>query len=208
MIGAISRNVLAVCGAIVTIIALVASTLSSDVKSWTRTHGIALYYVLLGVLFTALIVINYVSLKKRKLASAHNSAIVVELIRTMPPSGAAVEWLRDYSVDSGIPFKHVETYDSVQRQIETNVIGLDNRKANKAYRNLASAIGDFHSCASINTFPNVDMTSMSLSAEWPSDRRDKARQKIIRAKDDLVKAYDRFLVVSHKHGLDVLGPRG
>ena len=167
-----------------------------------RVHGILLYYVLLAVFLGALVAINYVNMRKRRLASEHDHAVVADLLRDMPPDSLTVAWLKRDGVVNGIPSECLDVIGTVYEKIELNVIGLDNRAANKAYRDLAAAMIEFRTLVAYNTFPNDGMTWFRLSDRWSAKHRKEAEQKIDKAQGVLVAAYDRFLVISHEHRLD------
>jgi hypothetical protein len=166
-----------------------------------RTHGLLIYYAWLALFLAALVAVNYVNLRKRRLASDHDRAAVDALLGKLPPDSLTVTWLKDSTVYNGIPYKYLDIIDAAHDNIGANVIGLDNRAANKAYRDLASAIGAYRVLVSLNTFPNSAYSSAWLSNQWPGNQRAETAQKIEKAQYDLVAAYDRFLVVSHKQGL-------
>jgi hypothetical protein len=201
LIAAISRNVLAVAGAIVTAAGLIAALFSATVKHWMRGHGLLIYYAWLALFLVTLVAINYVNLRKRRLASEHDSAVANSVLGAIPPDSSIVMWLKDNSVANEIPFKYLDAIDTVHAKMEANVIGLDDRVVNKSYRRLAVAMYEFRMLVALNTFPNDDYSIVRLSDQWSWEHRQEASRKIDKAQDALVAAYDHFLVVSHKHGL-------
>lgn len=87
-------------------------------------------------------------------------------------------------------------------QMQLNVIGLDNPKADEAYGRLRDAIEDFTSQVSFNLFINPEHTVLEKSPDWTWEQWKKASEEINEACKILVQRYNEFLQICHKSQLD------
>src|ERR1022692_3009647 len=157
------RNLLAAIGAVVTLAALAAVVFSSGVEGWVRSNPILLYYVLLLVVLGAFVAINYLLYMKRRAPSDHDREAVARVFSGLPPDGEIIYCLRYEPIDNIFKWEHLDAIDEVQRGIVANIVGLDNRKANTAYRELEASISSFRSIISINSQPSPTIMGVSLA---------------------------------------------
>jgi len=202
LIAAIGRNLLAAAGAVVAIIGVITIIFSPGVKGWVKAHGILVYYGLLALLLIALVAINFIRLAKARLASEHDRRVVSQFLAEMPSDGPVITWLKQNTVANGIPFEYLDIIENVYGAMNANVIGLDNRAANKAYRELAETMEKFRVFVALNTFPDKSYRRVWISDSWDWKARKEAAEHIESDQAAVVTAYDHFLLISHKDGLD------
>jgi NhaP-type Na+/H+ or K+/H+ antiporter len=196
------RHLLSFIGAIVTIAGLLSLLTSQSVKTWIKDHSYLVFIVLILSVTTASVVIDYVLSKKRRIATAHDRKIAEGLLNELPPDGSLIVWLKEFFISKSIPVKYLDLLEHIASQMHLNVVGLDNPEANQAYRRLESSAYELHSLACFNLFTNEDYTLMQNSPDWPWEQWQEASKQISEARSALVEAYDEFLQVCHKGGLD------
>ena len=185
-----------------TIIGVITITFSPGVKGWVRAHGILVYYAFLALLLIALAAINFIRLAKARLASEHDRRVVAQFLTEIPPDGPVIIWLKNNTVANGIPFEYLDIIENVYNAMNANIIGLDNRAANKTYRELAEVMEKFRMFVALNTFPDREYNRVWLSDRWNWEHRKEAAEHIESDQAVVVTAYDNFLLTSHKNGLD------
>ncbi len=133
--------------------------------------------------------------------SSHDVRIYKCIISIMPPDGNAVSLLKEETVWNGFRISTLTKIDDAIRQMEFNVIGMDQVQANAAYRDLLDALNEFRTFVSLKTFP-VGNERVGLSDQWDYKDRNEAGDRINELGSAAGIQYDRFLTVCHRHGID------
>ena len=189
--------------AIATIGSLLSLTSSTAIRTWINEHS---YWVFLALILAVGIVIffaiHYAGSVKRKEPSTHDRSVVAKILKAIPPDGKTIIWLKELYVTKYAPVKHIDTLDEVHDQMERNVIGLDDRKASRAYLTLKNAIADFYTVTTFELFLD-DHNDRMLKMKWYDSREDwkTTRDQLIEARDALVRAYDDFVRICHDRQL-------
>jgi hypothetical protein len=147
----LTKHLLSVIGAIVTIGGLLSLLTSGAVKTWVRNHSYWVFLALTLSIAATFVAVDYVRSKKRNEATEHDRSVVAKILDKMPPDGKAIVWLKELYLS-----KYAPVLDAVHDQMQRNVIGLDNAEANQAYDRLKIAIGNFRSLVSFNLFMDDD----------------------------------------------------
>lgn len=201
LINLIARNLLAAVGVVTSIAGLLTVLFDPTAEHWVKLHANVVYYLLLAVIFASFVAINYLAFMKRKVPSEHDREAVDRIFSKLPPDGEVVHWLRYDVIDNGLPYEYSDAIAEVHQGIKANIVGLDNRETNKVYSELEAALDKFRDVVGINTQPNRIGTGVSLGGIIDWKQKERSRRLVEEAQDVLVRAYDRFLLASHKNSL-------
>lgn len=189
--------------ALATIGGLLSLTSSTAIRTWINKYSYWVFLVLILVVgIVIFFAIDYAESIKRKEPSAHDRSVVAKILEAIPPDGKTIIWLKELYVTKYAPVKHIDTLDEVYDQMERNVIGLDDRKANRAYLALKNAIADFCTVTNFELFFD-DHDDRMLKMKWYDSREEwkQTRDQLIEARDALVQAYDDFVRACHDRQL-------
>ena len=129
-----------------------------------------------------------------------------QLMKQMPPDGEVIDWLKNNFMLKAQPLRRFEVVERVAKTMSLEVVGFDDKEANDQYNYLRSAIDNFCDTIPYNTQVDPGNNWLELPAAWrdSQDRQqyDTARSAIADARDAFVKAYDSFLRICHKKGID------
>lgn len=195
------QHLLSVVGAVVTVAGLLSILTSTSLKSWVKVHSYLVFVCLVFSIAAAFVVIDFAISRKRREGSVHDRRTVAQLLNAIPPNGSTIVWLKELFISKSIPIKHLDVLYDVFTEMQRNIVGLDNSKANRVYGNLRDAIVEFHSLAAFNLFSNEQYTVLERSPQWPWEQWQEASQEINNAHTTLIKAYDEFVRVCHKERL-------
>lgn len=201
MANRLTKHLLSVIGAIVTIGGLLSLLTSGAFKTWIRNHSYWVFLALILSITTAFVVVDYVRSMKRREATEHDRSVVAKILGRMPPDGKTIIWLKESYISKYAPVEYLDILDAVHDQIQRNVVGLDNAEANQACEKLKSAIGNFHSLVSVSLFMDDNYKTMNMSQSWPSKQWKEASHQLNETHDLLVQAYDDFLRICHRNQL-------
>jgi hypothetical protein len=215
----IADNLLVVIGAVVTFGSFLALVYAKPVRSWVAKHPIQIYSALIVTLFALLLALNYArDLKNRydALANAagdaerpqptsHDSALLRELLASMPPDGKIMEWLKQDFDSLQLPSERVSSLSQAGRKLTLDPVGFDNRSADGGYRELGAAIEAF--CQKVREWAYADArdTYLEVPPEWQFEYRERYQTAIAdiqQARQRVIEAYDGFLHTCHIAGID------
>jgi hypothetical protein len=139
-------------------------------------------------------------------ATTHDLGLFRWLLRQIPPDGKVIDWLKNNFVLKALPLSHFETVEKVAKAMSLQVIGFDDKEADDRYKDLRSAIENFHSQILYYTFTDQSGNWLEVPNEW-RDREDRtqyntAMNTIIEVRNAFVEAYDSFLQTCHKKAID------
>lgn len=119
------------------------------------------------------------------------------------PEGSVICLLKEETIWNGYRFKELSKVDKAIHLIEVDEVGMDNPHAETAYRELLAALSKFRNFQALNTFPSRgDGERAVLSGYWDYKRRKEAGDEINDLATAAGAAYDNFLKVCHKYGID------
>jgi hypothetical protein len=202
LIAAPTKHLLSLAGGVTTIAGVVSLVTSDSLKNWVKTHGYLVFLILVLAITAAFVVIDIILSKKRKQGAEHDRRIVAQFMEKLPPHSQLIVWLKESFISKSVPVKYVDVLDELAHGMKLNVIGLDNAPANQAHGTLLNAIQEFLEYVTFDLFANADHAVLQNSQDWNREDWLAASARINHARDALVKAYDDFVLVCHRSGLD------
>lgn len=203
MIARIFNHMLAAVGAILSTAGIVALATSHSVKAWTRNNGTLLFVILVACVVAAFVTVDYLLHRQPSDPSMHDKKIFRRIYSLLRPEGSAIYLFKEETIWNGYRFKTLDKVDEVIHLIETDEIGMDNPHAEAAYRSLLASLNKFRSFQALNTFPAQGGSERAvLSGQWNYADRKEAGDKINDLATAAGAAYDSFLKVCHKYGID------
>lgn len=141
-----------------------------------------------------------------KTTPAHDRELYHRLVEQISPDGPVINWLKNNFVLKHLPTDLFEIVTQVQRAMNLEVIGFDNKSVNDAHSDLRRAIEKFCDEVNWHTWPDQENRWLQVPNEW-RDREDRtqydtAMTVIADARDSLIAAYDSFLKICHQEGID------
>jgi hypothetical protein len=198
----IVAHLLALIGAIVTIAASISIFTSKTIRGWIHVHSSWLFAIWLLTILAAFVVIDYMRNRNQSAPTGHDRDIVKKILQCLPPDGETIRWLKQEYIAKLVPVEHLDVIDEVRIPMHSNVLGMDNRKAHHAYCKLRDAMDKFRTHISYNMFMDDAYERMQLSGMWSREKREKAIATTEANQEALVAAYDDFLIICHRYGLD------
>lgn len=203
VVARIFNHLFAAVGAILSITGIIALVTSHSVKAWTRNNGTLLFVIIIACVITAFVIIDFLLHRRPPGPSIHDKKIFRRIYSLLRPTGSVIYLLKDETIWNGYRFKDLDKVDKVIHLIETDEIGMDNSHAEKAYRKLLAALSDFRNFQALNTFPSQGGSERAvLSGQWDYKSRKEAGNTINDLATAAGTAYDHFLRVCHKYGID------
>jgi hypothetical protein len=218
-----AENILAIIGAIVAVAGFVALITSKTLRHWIKAHPYIVFVALIISLVIVMITLNYArdlrlryaSLAQRAKqqdpsATGHDKEMLKQFLATIPPTGRSIMWLKQEFDPASLPADHLRTLEKAVRSYSLNPVGFDDQSASVAYQELMATIDAFSE--KIRRWTTVDARDalLEIPEEWRFERRSRyqtAITEISQARDATVEAYDRFLHICHRVGIDHYDPR-
>ena len=203
-----AKNLLAIVGAIVTIVAFVALLASNPVRMWVKGHPYPIFIVLVVAILALMVTLNYALSVRRRIVplvkiSQHDRMLYQQFVDRMPVDGTILEWLKNNFTAKAQPSGLFGQLEDTASKLNLATIGFDNEVVERDFKVLKTAIGKF--CREVKAYswePNLNW--IAVRPELLDDTSDgpSATSVIEEARNSLVEAYDEFLATCHNYGVD------
>jgi hypothetical protein len=202
IVGLMINHLSTVIGTIVSIAGLVSLLTSHWLKAWLSQHSYLVFVLLFLSITIAFVVIDFTFNRRRTESNQHDRETVAHVLRELSPHSQIIIWLKESFISKSVPAKFANALEEILSRMRLDVVGLDNRQANRSYRELQDSLAKFLNLTEFNLFPNLDFTAYVSSPDWPREQWGEASKEINTAEQELVRSYDNFVRVCHRHHLD------
>ncbi|MFF8270464.1 hypothetical protein ACF059_24240 [Streptomyces sp. NPDC016562] len=199
--------------------AVVALLASDTFRRWCKDYWI----IPTGLcLVSVYVVIALVELNSRKAGelralrsrlrepTQHDRNLFFALTTSLHPDGRTVEWLKHGFICTSFEHSMVDPLDALQRSRDRDPRGFDHEEIEPTYRELTACVERFIRC--VNEYMWIDSPGnpnrLAIPREWEFDqpeRYERAMRELNARSDELVEAYDAFLLTAQRHGVTQTG---
>ncbi|MEU3887997.1 hypothetical protein [Streptomyces sp. NPDC029041] len=183
---------------------------SSDTRSWLREHYMSLAIAGLALVAIVLTLSNILVSQKSKISdlearlaepSTHDADMFQAINQRASPQSDLLVWLRNGFLVTSYEGSQLSLLDQFIEFCDRDPRGFDDAELNTMYKDLIQRFGTLRDRIGPNIFPVPHSSRYTIPPEWRDERPEvhhKAVQQISTAHDELLKAYDAFIVSAQR----------
>lgn len=202
--------VMLVLGTIADVTAAVLFLVSSDTRSWLREHYMGLAIAGLALVAIVLALSNILVSQQAKISdlearlaepSTHDADMFQAINQYASPQSDLLVWLRNGFLVTSYEGSQLSLLDQFIDFCDRDPRGFDDAELNTMYKGLIQRFRTLRDRIGPNIFPVPHSSRYTIPPEWRDERPEvhhKAVQQISTAHDELLKAYDAFIVSAQR----------
>ncbi|WP_159104189.1 hypothetical protein [Streptomyces sp. CdTB01] len=204
-------------GAIADVTAAVFFLVSSETRDWLRAHYMGLTVAGLLLVAATLALLNITTSQRTRISdliaaqreleaqlaepSAHDADMFQAIMRRASPQSSLLVWLRDGFLVTHYEGSQLDSLDQFIDFCGRDPRGFDDTELNEMYGTLIEKCRNLRERIGPNIFPIPHTRRYSIPADWQDscpEVYDAAVQTISAAHDELLGAYDTFIVTAQR----------
>jgi hypothetical protein len=199
----LTKYVMSLIGAAVSISGFVAVVTAKSMKSWVRSHPYAIYFTLIVAILVLAGSLDYAYNLRKRLArpTDHDARLYVAALSALPADGTVIGWLKRADMTAAeitdFPADVLAALAKAAEYARLRPVGFDDPRLAASYQTLVGAITGF--CAV------VEHWTVAVHANGGSPGGTAGVTALDRGHRDLIRAYDGFVRTAHASGIDTDG---
>jgi len=221
LIAPLGNYALAIAGGVTSIAEFVGLVTSSQLRKFVNEYPYPICITLIFTLFALLMSLNYAQTVRRQRnqlqaaeqppgephPSAHDMRLFAETLADLPLDGAVITWLRRVDVmtldPADFPADVLSALDRTVGRLGRRPVGFDDDLVAQALADFLVAVEGYRASVDSWTLVRLNLTLAGAAGAHPPAGQDPATDEVADFQERLLRAFDSFILVAHKRGLDV-----
>jgi hypothetical protein len=217
LIAQLGNYALAIVGGVTSIAELVGLVTSSQLRKFVNEYPYCICITLIFTVFALLMSLNYAQTVRRQLQaarpprelhpSAHDVRLFAETLADLPLDGPVISWLKRVDVmtldPADFPADVLTALERTVGRLARRPVGFDDDLVAQVLADFLVAVEGYRASLESWTLVRLNLTLAGAAGGLPPVGGDAATVEVADFQARLLRAYDSFILVAHKRGLDV-----